>query len=214
MTQPGISTRALSRTRLALLLFVVATSSTIAIQTWWAVAQDKRQTLTSETTNGLVAVRLLEEHASQTLQDAVHTLDRVARAVQTGTASSDPEHIRRIVASHDIGHSRHLKALQYVTPQGMSWISSPDFPTHPTQASARTHIQYLLNHPEDHAAQVGHPYASAYDSQWVIPVARTLYNPADQAVGVVSVDIRLSYFWNAVLTGREGKQRQRDAAVG
>ena len=96
MTQPGISTRALSRTRLALLLFVVATSSTIAIQTWWAVAQDKRQTLTSETTNGLVAVRLLEEHASQTLQDAVHTLDRVARAVQTGTASSDPEHIRRL----------------------------------------------------------------------------------------------------------------------
>jgi PAS domain S-box-containing protein len=211
MTQPGISTRALSRTRLALLLFVVATSSTIAIQTWWAVAQDKQQTLTSEATNGLVAVRLLEEHASQTLQDAVHTLDRVARAVQSGTASSDPEHIRRVVASHDIGHSRHLKALQYVTPQGMSWISSPDYPTHPTQASARTHIQYLLNHPEDHAVQVGHPYASAYDSQWVIPVARTLYNPADRPVGVVSVDIRLSYF--GMLYSRVAKENNASVTL-
>jgi len=194
MTQTGISTSALPRTRLALLLFVVATSVTIAVQTWWAVAQDKRQTLASETTNGLVAVRLLEEHASQTLQDAVHTLDRVARAVRAATPTSDPDQIRKVVASHDIGHSRHLKALQYVTPQGMSWISSPDYPTHPTQASERSHIQYLLSHPQDHAAQVGHPYASAYDSQWVIPVARTLYSPADQPVGVVSVDIRLSYF--------------------
>ena len=196
MTPPAVSipARKLSRTRLTLVLFVAITSITIAAQTWWAIAQDRQQTLTSETTNGLVAVRLLEEHASQTLQDAVHTLDRVARAVQKGPPSGDPEHIRKLIASHDIGHSRHLKALQYVTPQGMSWISSPDYPTHPTQASEHSHIQYLINHPDDRSAVVGHPYSSAYDSQWVIPVARTLYSWADQAVGVVSVDIRLSYF--------------------
>jgi hypothetical protein len=52
----------------------------------------------------------------------------------------------------------------------------------------------LLNNPKDHDALVGHPYASAYDSQWVIPVARTLYNTAGQSLGVVSVDIRLAYF--------------------
>jgi PAS domain S-box-containing protein len=40
---------------------------------------------------------------------------------------------------------------------------------------------------------VGHPYASAYDNQWVIPVARTLFNSADQSIGVISVDIRLPY---------------------
>lgn len=194
MTLPDLSLTTLSRTRLALLLFAVLTSITIAAQTWWTIAQDRQQTLASETTNGLVAVRLLEEHASQTLQDAVHTLDRVARAVQAADVGSDANAIRRIVATHDIGHSRHLKALQYVTPQGMSWISSPDYPTHATQASERSHIQYLLANPADHDALVGHPYASPYDSQWVIPVARTLYNPRGQALGVVSVDIRLSYF--------------------
>ncbi len=185
----------LSRTRMALLLFAIVTTFAIVGQTWWAIVQDQRQTLAAETNNGMLAVRLLEEHANQTLQDAVHTLDRVARAVQSGSSrSSDPAAIRKIVANHDIGHSRHLKALQYVTPQGTSWISSPDYPTHRNRSSQRGHIQHLLSNPGDHAAMVGRPYASAYDSQWVIPVARTLYNTQDQALGVVSVDIRLSYF--------------------
>nr|WP_295776927.1 ATP-binding protein [Rhodoferax sp.] len=188
------ATPALSRTHAALLLFAVVTTLTIAGQTWWAIAQDKQQTLTSETNNGLVAVRLMEEHASQTLQDAVHTLDRVARAGRASNEFENPQRIRSIVATHDIGHSRHLKALQYVTPEGMGWISSPDYPTHQTDAALRSHIQYLLKNPADHGAVVGHPYASAYDSQWVIPVARTLYNLSDKAVGVISVDIRLSYF--------------------
>ncbi|MES2582783.1 MAG: ATP-binding protein [Pseudomonadota bacterium] len=194
MTRNNLSERTLSRTNLALLLFALATTVTIAGQTWWAIAQDKQQTLASETNNGLVAVRLLEEHASQTLQDAVHTLDRVARAVRSSDRYEDPALIRGIVASHDIGHSRHLKALQYVTPLGLGWISSPDYPTHQTDASLHSHIQYLLKNPADNDPVVGHPYASAYDSQWVMPVARTLYDQRGLAVGVISVDIRLAYF--------------------
>nr|WP_315490740.1 ATP-binding protein [uncultured Rhodoferax sp.] len=194
MTRHNQSARTLSRTHLALLLFALATTLTIAGQTWWAIVQDKQQTLASETNNGLVAVRLMEEHANQTLQDAVHTLDRVARAVQASDHHESPAVIRGIVASHDIGHSRHLKALQYVSPQGSSWISSPDYPTHQTEASQHSHIQYLLKNPADDEPVVGHPYASPYDSQWVIPVARTLYDQRGLPAGVVSVDIRLSYF--------------------
>ncbi|MBK7004860.1 MAG: PAS domain S-box protein [Burkholderiales bacterium] len=194
MNTPAGALNTLSRTRWALLLFAVLATLAILGQTLWAIAQDKQQTLNSETTNGLVAVRLLEEHASQTLQDAVHTLDRVARAIQLSPHADDPTAIRNLVATHDISHSRHLKALQYVTPEGISWISSPDYPTHQSNASYRNHIQYLLHHPTFHGALVGRPYASAYDSQWVIPVARTLYNLNDQPVGVISVDIRLSYF--------------------
>lgn len=194
MKLPAFSMRPLSRARLLLLAFATITIVTLVAQTWWAIAQDRQQTLASETTNGLVAVRLLEEHATQTLQDAVHTLDRVSRAVQDSPGDKDTSTIRRIVATHDIGHSRHLKALQYVTPQGLSWISSPDYPTHATQASLHSHIRYLLKHSGDHHVLVGHPYASAYDSQWVIPVARTLYGPKGEPLGVISVDIRLSYF--------------------
>ncbi len=193
MKLQDFSTRALSRTRLTLLLFATITTIAIAAQTWWAVAQDKQQTLASEATNGLVAVRLLEEHASQTLQDAVHTLERVARAVRANARSDEPEQIRKIVAAYDLGHTRHLKALQYVTPQGTSWISSADYGTHQSEVFERRHIQQLLATPLEHDAVVGHPYASPYDNQWVIPVARTLFNAADQSIGVISVDIRLSY---------------------
>ena len=193
MNFADIRQRTLSRTRLALLVFAALTTVIIAAQTWWAIEQDRQQTIASETTNGLIAVRLLEEHASQTLQGAVHTLDRVARSVQSDPqATSDS--IRSLVAMHDIGYSRHLKALQYVSPEGMSWISSADYPTHATMASDRGHIQFLLRHPSHNGAVVGRPYASAYDSQWVIPVARTLLNGAGVSIGVISVDIRLSYF--------------------
>ena len=194
MTSQAATLQTHSRTRWALLLFAMLATLAIVGQTWWAIAQDKQQTLASETTNGLVAVRLLEEHASQTLQDAVHTLDGVARAVRLSAQADDPTSIRTLVATHDISHSRHLKALQYVSPHGISWISSPDYPTHQSHATDRNHIQYLLNHPSFRGALVGHPHASPYDSQWVIPVARTLYNVAGQPVGVISVDIRLSYF--------------------
>ena len=209
MTGGNFSERTLGRTHLALLFFALVTTLTIAGQTWWAIAQDKQQTLASETNNGLVAVRLLEEHANQTLQDAVHTLDRVARAVRASNQYDAPARIREIISSHDIGHSRHLKALQYVTPQGMSWISSPDYPTHQTEAAQSSHIQYLLKNPADDDVAVGHPYASAYDSQWVIPVARTLYDQRGLAMGVINVDIRLTYF--GTLYSRVAKEN--DASV-
>lgn len=186
--------RTLTRTRLALLIFAVLIAVMIAGQTWWAVAQDRQQTLTSETTNSLIAVRLLEEHASQTLRDAAHTLDRVADAVQSSEHTGDFNSIRNTVAQYDIGHSRHLKALQYVSPEGLSWITSPDYPPHAAQVSQRDHIQFLLRHPTHQGAIVGRPYASPYDSQWVIPVARAVFNNSGQPVGVVSVDIRLAYF--------------------
>lgn len=211
MRRQDLSERTLARTDLALLLFAVVTMLTIAGQTWWAITQDKQQTLATETNNGLVAVRLLEEHASQTLQDAVHTLDRVARAVRASNQYESPTLIRVIVASYDIGHSRHLKALQYVTPGGTSWISSPDYPTHQTEASQSSHIQYLLTNPADDEAVVGHPYASAYDSQWVIPVARTLYDQRGLARGVVSVDIRLPYF--GALYSRVAKENEASVTL-
>ena len=203
----------LARTRAALLLFVVLTSLAIIGQTWWAIDQDKKQTITSETTNGLVATRLLEEHASQTLQDAVHTLDQVARLVRSGTKSKpgDQQRIRAIVAGYDLSHGRHLKALQYVGLDGMSWITSPDYPSHQSRVTFRDELQFLILHPGHHGALVGRPYASPYDSQWVIPVARTLYDAQDHALGVVSVDIRLSYF--GALYARVAKENNASVAL-
>jgi PAS domain S-box-containing protein len=192
---------------------VAATSLAIMGQTWWAIDQDKKQTIAAETTNGLVAARLLEEHASQTLQDAVHTLDQVTREVRTQLSSgpTNAERIRNVVAMHKLTNSRHLKALQYVEPDGMSWVSSPDYPSHQNQAISRGEIQFLLKQPDHQTALVGHPYASPYDSQWVIPVARTLFDAKDRPLGVISVDIRLSYF--GTLYARIAKENNASVAL-
>ena len=213
MTHKDATIVVLARTRAALLLFVAVTSLAIIGQTWWAVAQDKMQTIASETTNGLVATRLLEEHASQTLQDAVHTLDQVARAVRSSTkgAPSDQRRIRETVAAYDLSHGRHLKALQYVGLDGMSWISSPDYPSHQSKVTFRDELQFLIMHPGHRGALVGRPYASPYDSQWVIPVARTLYDAQDRALGVISVDIRLTYF--GALYSRVAKENNASVAL-
>ncbi len=213
MTLKKASIGVLERTRSALLVFTVATSVAIVAQTWWAVEQDQQQTMASETTNGMVAVRLLEEHASQTLQDAVHTLDQVGRAVRPGRFDGPKEsaRIRKFVASHDLSHSRHLKALQYVSPDGISWISSPDYPTHQSSVAYRNDIQFLLSHPTHHGVVVGHPFASNYDSQWVIPVSRTLFDLSDRPVGVISVNVRLSYF--GTLYSRVAKENRASVAL-
>lgn len=181
----------------ALVLIALATVLiAIVAQTWWSVEQDYKQTIAAETTNGLVAVRLLEENAGQTLQDAVYTLDQVVRKVQQ-LSSSKPlgsDEIRRVVAEYDLSQSRHLKALQYVNPEGQSWISSPDYPTHQLSVAYRNDVFYLLSHPGHREAVLGRPYASNYDSQWVLPISRTLVDQQNRILGVIAVDLRLSYF--------------------
>lgn len=185
-----------TRSRTLVLLTLALVLVSIVAQTWWSVSQDYRQTVTAETTNGLATVRLLEEHAGQSLQDAVYTLDQVVRKVQhhSETTPMQPAQIRKLVAEYDLSQSRHLKALQYVSPSGESWISSPDYPTHALSVAYRNDVFYLLSHPSHHAAVLGRPYASPYDSQWVLPVSRTLYDGQDRPLGVIAVDLRLSYF--------------------
>ncbi|MGQ0710612.1 MAG: ATP-binding protein [Rhodoferax sp.] len=201
------------RSRRLILGGLVVVLVAICGQAWWAVEQDQRQTLAAEAANALVAARLLDEHASQTLQDAVHTLDQVVRTVQRSGRRKPPgaADIRQWVANFDLSHSRHLKALQYVSPDGVSWISSPDYPTHQTVVSYRNDVFFLLSHPSVHEALIGNPYASSYDSQLVLPVSRTLLDANNQSLGVITVDVRLSYF--AHLYSRVAQENQASVSL-
>lgn len=183
----------LERTRWALHAFMVVTCLAIVGQHWWAVEQDREQTIASESTHGLVAVRLLEEHATQTLKDAVQTLAQVAKQVNQ-MSTPGPAQVRKLVAAYDLGQSRYLKAVQFVSPDGVSWVSSPDYPTHQSNVTFRNDIQFLIFHPAATNPIVGHPYASRYDSQLVIPVSQNLFDTKGRRIGVISVDLRLSYF--------------------
>lgn len=173
-------------------LMVVA----IVAQSWWAIEQDRQLTLNAEKTNGLVAVRLLEELATQTLQDAVRKLDMVASMAPPRSAGGTWQEadFRALIARQTLQETRQLKALQFINLEGLSWITSPDYPAHQESVMDREHVRYLLSHPDQRQVVIGHPFASRYDSQLVIPVARNLYAAGDRHVGVISTDIRVSYF--------------------
>lgn len=177
-------------------LFVGVMVVAIVAQTGWAIVQDRQLTLNAEKTNGLVAVRLLEELATQTLQDAVRKLDMVAALVpqDDATGAWREADFRQTIARQTLQETRQLKALQFINLQGLSWITSPDYPAHQESVMDREHVRYLLGHPDQKQVVIGHPFASRYDSQLVIPVARNLYAAGDRHVGVISTDIRVSYF--------------------
>lgn len=167
-------------------------------QFWWNVEQDRAQTLASERASGLVAARILEEHAAQTLQDGVQKLDSIANVMASisPTELTRDVSIRNVLQAYDLQDSRFIKALQYINLSGNSWITSPDYPSHQVNVKDREYVQFLLSHPEYTQPMIGHPYQSSYDSQLVLPLARNMYDLEHRHIGIISTDIKLSYFAN------------------
>ena len=174
--------------------FFAVIAVAILAQLWWSVEQDKQQTLAAERVHGLVASRILEEHAAQTLQDGVQKLDTVAHAIITSKKNNVA--IPQILNDYDLQDNRFIKALQYVDLSGVSWVTSHDYPAHRTNVKDRQYVRFLLDHPEHTQPVVGHPYQSNYDSQLVLPLARNIYDLENKPIGIISTDIRLSYFAN------------------
>lgn len=178
-----------------LMFFIALTIAAVAGQTWWVIAQDKELTLASEKANGLVAVRILEEHATQTLHEAERRIDAVANAIRDASRDgfNDAIAIREVVAQGTQDYP-FMKSVQFVNLDGQSWITSRDYPSHQADVTDRTYIRFLLNNPGHDKVVIGHPFQSRYDSQLVVPIGRNIYDGAGRHVGLISVDIRLSYF--------------------
>ncbi len=186
-----------------LLFFVGLTIAAIIGQTWWAIAQDRKLTLASEKGNGLIAVRLLEEHATQTMQDAERKLDSVANAIRQSNGNTSGNTSGKLngpavlkVITQGLHDNRFLTALQFTNLESESWVSSLDYPAFQFDAVDRTYTQYLLKHPERTQTLIGHPIQRFYDQQLVLPIARNLYDKDNRHLGVISTDISVSYFSN------------------
>lgn len=190
--------RALGRyanTRSILTTFVALTSCVIIGQTWWAIRQDRQLTLAAEQEHGLVAVRLLEEHASEQLKVAAQRLDVVAIGA-TSIIQDEPlsdTQIRAIIED-SLKNSRSAGALQFVNPGGLRWVSMNDFPAYVFPAEQRAYIALLLQHPSNKGVVVGHPFQRFIDGEQVLPLARNLYDHQGRHVGLVSTEVSLTYF--------------------
>lgn len=165
-------------------------------QTWWAIAQDRRQTMAAELHSGLTTTRLLEEHATLIFNQAVRDLDSLTQGVrdhQTQTGSTDQDAIRNVL-SRAQPYNHVLKALQYVNPEGVASVSSIDYPAYQVDADDRTYIPQLLAQPGQRGLVIGRPFQRFYDTQWVVPLARNLYDRTGRHLGLISSDVSVSYF--------------------
>lgn len=181
----------------------------IATQTWYTVQQDRLQVMSAERSNGLIAVRILEEHASQTLNDGVSKLDSIAKLIATRT--NDSGWVARTLENQLEKDERYIKSVRFIDNFGHSWIRSRDFPAHQLDSNDKTEIRNLLTHPEMQQVQVGHPYQSPYDNQLVIPLVKNVYDSKNQRVGIIAIDIRLNYF--ADLYARVAKENNAMLAL-
>ena len=193
-----------------LVLFFCLSFAAIIAQTWWAIMQDKEITLAAEKGSGLVAVRILQEHATQTLQEAERKILTVVQAVHASNSALQQEEIllQSFVNAKILDHGA-VKTLQYINRDGIAWVSSLDFPSHANDVSRRWEVQFLLQRPDFQESVIGHAFQSRYDSQWVMPVVRNLYDKHGNWLGLISADVRVNYF--AAVYARAAKDN--DATV-
>lgn len=191
---PAAGSRA-RRVKQVLLVCVCLSVALVLSQTAWTVVQDRRLTLASAHASGLVAVRLLDEHAVQTLGDAERDLDRVAAAVAAAgrlRALDDGAILDVITAGQR--DSRFLTALQFVNRAGKPYVNSIAYPAFQVDIADRGYVPALLGHPAWRGARLGRPFQRYYDQELVLPLARNLYDGAGRHLGLLSIDINLSYF--------------------
>ena len=190
--------RPLSSTRVILSVFAAVTAVVVGGQTWWGIEQDRRTTLDSERDNGLLAARLLVEHAGQHIEAGAERLEQVASACAAlnQQAPVGDEQVKARI-EEILTTIRSAGALQFVNTRGQRWASISDFPAFVFTAEERPFISLLLPHPENRGNLIGHPFRRYIDGQLVLPMARNLYDRAGRHLGLVSTEISVDYFRRA-----------------
>lgn len=181
----------------ALLSCVLLIVSVIVAQTWWSIIQDKSLTLAAANRNSLLSVRILEEHANRVLNDTSRVVIAIGEELQSKNESLPrDEASARQILSHQRRDSQFIYALSFIDHHGMLWASSLRFPIDPVDMSAQTHIVALNKTMNAYQRNVliGQPFVVKKTNQYVLPMARNLFDASGRPVGQVQADISLSYF--------------------
>lgn len=166
-------------------------------QTWWSIAQDKLITLSSAQENSYLAVRILEEHASRILHDAARAIGAAGEEIQAeGEKVQNDEAAIRQILINQRQDSEFLQAISIINPDGIMWANSFQFPAEQFDLHHQPHVIFLLAHPSDKNVVVGTPVKLKQTDQWVLPVAKNIYNSYGKYLGLIQANINLNYFRN------------------
>ena len=156
--------RRFNTANLTLLLSVAVTMLVILIQTGWTIVADRAASVEQAEIEQIAAVRSLEEHAYQTLQDADRALGATLDSIDAAGAAvlTSQQALRKILLREHQG-TAHIQSLRFITSSGVSTVNSftPPLPT--LDISDRQYVRYMMLHPERQSSLIGAPIKSRYD---------------------------------------------------
>jgi diguanylate cyclase (GGDEF)-like protein/PAS domain S-box-containing protein len=179
----------------AFLFSVILIIIAITGQTWWSIAQDRQLTLSSSQENSYLTSRILEEHASRLLHDAARLIGAASEEIKAGgeTVWGDEYALRQLLIA-ERQDSQFLYSISVVNNQGLVRATSFQYPAEKVNLQHQTQIKFLLEHSNDKNVIVGVPVKIRRTEQWVLPVAKNVYNQQGKHWGVIQTEIRLNYF--------------------
>ncbi len=176
-----------------LLAFASLTVAAVVAQTAYSVCQDRMLTIQSEHESGQVAVRLLEEHASQTLHDAARRVDTLVRLLgKTDLPNGLTQEVLNRALQVGEQDNRTLKAMQFSPPNALPWVTSIDYAAFEVDQDSRDYVGFLRGKSALRTEVLGRPFMRFYDQRYVMPLARNLYDLQNHYLGVLSTDSRWS----------------------
>ena len=190
----------LTQLRKAWPLFLVCIALTITAiigQTWWAIAQDRALTIEQETISGVAAVRSIEEHATRTLKDAERAVGAIIDTIREDVGKNGhlpPDQSLRGMMIRQRQESVHIQSLRYINTAGWSTITTTPLVKDAIDLGNRKYIRELLDSDDPHLTIVGSPVKSRADNQWILPLARNLYDLSGRRLGIIAAYINITYF--------------------
>ena len=172
-------------------LIVVA----IITQSWWSLKEDKDLTLSDAQQHSYFTVRILEEHANRALNEAFRAMDATSAEIRMldTTSSSYDIQIQKILLNQP-QESQFIYSLSVFDSHGIRRFSSRPFQDTLIGAPLPSHIELLLKRPAYAELVVGNSTKLSESDQWILPIARHIYDQQGQVLGILELDVRLSYF--------------------
>ena len=167
----------------------------IVTQSWWSIREDKTLTLADAQQHSYFTVRILEEHASRAFSEATRALDVTAneiRVLQVESSSHDAE-VQKIVSSQ-YHESQFIYSLSFFDNLGVRRFSNRPFQDLSNNGQPLSHIEGLVKRPAFSDLVIGTSRKLTEADQWILPIARHVYDQQGKALGILEVDIRLAYF--------------------
>ncbi len=191
----AVSGRRVISTSRVLLFFVFLTFGAIIAQTWLSIMEDKALTLATERENSLVAVRLLEEHASQTLHDAERNLNNFADLVLAADTERDIDEVAvsQLVADEKL-NGRLPSVVEFIGTKAGILVPSTSYSAIDSNFAQRPHIRFLMQYRLYKQTIIGNAFKRNNNGELAIPLAQNIHDKEGRLLGVISTDVSVSNF--------------------